>query len=45
MDPAFADLARAFTATAYAERPAGDENWRSARAAYDALARAEGTPA
>ena len=40
VEPAFADLARAFSATAYAERPVDGENWRSARRAYDELSRA-----
>jgi hypothetical protein len=42
IEPAFADLARAFTATAYAERAADGESWRSARTAYEQLARAAG---
>jgi hypothetical protein len=43
VEPAFADLARAFTATAYAERLADGQAWRSARASYDQLARSTGS--
>ncbi len=38
LEPAFVEIARLYTATAYAQTPAGPDAWQRARAAYDQLA-------
>lgn len=38
LEPAFVEIARLYTATAYAQTPAGPDAWQRARAAYDHLA-------
>jgi Domain of unknown function (DUF4129) len=38
LEPAFVEIARLYTATAYAQMPAGPDAWQRARAAYDQLA-------
>ena len=38
LEPAFVEIARLYTAAAYAQMPAGPEAWQRARAAYDQLA-------
>jgi hypothetical protein len=38
LEPAFVEIARLYTAAAYAQMPAGPDAWQRARAAYDHLA-------
>ncbi|HTV91941.1 MAG TPA: DUF4129 domain-containing protein [Verrucomicrobiae bacterium] len=38
LEPAFVEIARLYTAAAYAQMPAGPQAWQRARAAYDDLA-------
>jgi hypothetical protein len=38
LEPAFVEIARLYTAAAYAQIPAGPDAWQRARAAYDHLA-------
>jgi hypothetical protein len=38
LEPAFVEIARLYTAAAYAQMPAGPDAWQRARAAYDQLA-------
>ncbi len=44
LEPAFVEIARLYTATAYAQTPAGPDAWQRARAAYDHLSASSATP-